>query len=102
VNKLKRTEIAKEARKRGFLEVVRSSAVPSPSVDQALWETVIKDLTSRRFASVEEAVAVIADQVCQRLALEESAVPGVRLFVTDMLESDPAIREELQALLDIR
>ncbi len=96
-------EVSKQKIK-SFFKPKESTDTPSRETEELinLWKEEIESLKSTVFHSVEEAVTAISSNVVTKLSLTGQQAEKTRLFVEDILLTDPTITEQLKGVLRIK
>lgn len=65
------------------------------------WDRETDALLGQRFQSIEQAVFVLANLVCDRMQCSESERPEQLRFIKDLFMTDPIMLEHLKSILRV-
>lgn len=68
----------------------------------AFWKEEINSILGQEFATMQEAIDLIASKVVSRLGFEGEEADKTAQFIRDVLSGDEEAQNQLRAVLDIR
>ncbi|MCO6430044.1 MAG: hypothetical protein J5J00_04230 [Deltaproteobacteria bacterium] len=74
----------------------------SKSPVQELWKEELNRVTEARVGSFEEAIQILITAVLQKMNVPAAEVDEAGRFMLEMIESDPALVEEIKAAFKLR